>query len=330
MSATCPACCGPATCWCSTTPGSSPPASGQARGGAVGGHPAPARGRRHLARLRQAGQAAAARRHASIFATGPVGAGRWTSGRAATSPALSIATAPTCWRPCDRPARCRCRPISTAPTAATAQRPRTTTRPCSPHATGAVAAPTAGLHFTPDLLARLDAARHRRVRGHAACRRRHLPAGARRRHRATTACTPNGARSPPATADAINAARQAGGRIVAVGTTALRLLETRGGATTARIAAVRGETDIFITPGYRFRAADLLLTNFHLPRSTLFMLVCAFAGTERMRAAYAHAIAAGYRFYSYGDCCLLERAHDGCARLRSSLARRRRGARAAR
>src|SRR5690606_14127889 len=107
-------------------------------------------------------------------------------------------------------------------------------------------------------------------------------------------------------ASRINAARAAGGRIVAVGTTALRLLES---ATDAEgvIHPFAAETDIFITPGYRFRAVDLLITNFHLPRSTLFMLVSAFAGLERMKAAYAHAVDAGYRFYSYGDGSLLYR-----------------------
>jgi S-adenosylmethionine:tRNA ribosyltransferase-isomerase len=104
----------------------------------------------------------------------------------------------------------------------------------------------------------------------------------------------------------VNDARAAGKRIVAVGTTTLRLLETAA-STDGEVRPFCGETDLFITPGYRFRTADLLLTNFHLPRSTLFMLVCAFAGTARMREAYAHALGAGYRFYSYGDCCLLHR-----------------------
>ena len=99
----------------------------------------------------------------------------------------------------------------------------------------------------------------------------------------------------------------AGGRIVCTGTTSLRLLESAA-APDGTIAPFADETSIFITPGYRFRAADLLLTNFHLPKSTLFMLVSAFSGLERMQAAYAHAIAARYRFYSYGDACLLERA----------------------
>jgi S-adenosylmethionine:tRNA ribosyltransferase-isomerase len=113
-----------------------------------------------------------------------------------------------------------------------------------------------------------------------------------------------------AAAARVNRARAAGGRVVAVGTTSLRLLETAA-RPDGTLDAFAGETDIFITPGYRFKIVDLLLTNFHLPRSTLFMLVCAFAGTARMRAAYAHAIEAGYRFYSYGDCCLLRRAPAG-------------------
>jgi S-adenosylmethionine:tRNA ribosyltransferase-isomerase len=104
--------------------------------------------------------------------------------------------------------------------------------------------------------------------------------------------------------DIIARTRAAGGRIVAVGTTSLRLLETAAGED-GRIQPFSGDTNLFITPGYRFKAVDLLLTNFHLPRSTLFMLVCAFAGLDRMKAAYEHAKAAGYRFYSYGDCCLL-------------------------
>jgi S-adenosylmethionine:tRNA ribosyltransferase-isomerase len=110
-----------------------------------------------------------------------------------------------------------------------------------------------------------------------------------------------------ATAGRLNAARAAGGRIVCVGTTSLRLLESAANEA-GEIGGFVGETAIFITPGYRFRAADGLMTNFHLPKSTLFMLVAAFAGLETMRAAYAHAIEAGYRFYSYGDASLLWRA----------------------
>ncbi len=108
-------------------------------------------------------------------------------------------------------------------------------------------------------------------------------------------------------ADAINAARAAGGRVVAVGTTTLRLLETAA-RDDGRIEPWSGDTDLFILPGHRFRGVDVLMTNFHLPRSTLFMLVCAFAGSDRMRAAYAHAVAERFRFYSYGDATLLERA----------------------
>ena len=111
------------------------------------------------------------------------------------------------------------------------------------------------------------------------------------------------------TADALNAARAKGGRIVAVGTTSLRLLESAT-AEDGTIQPFAGDTAIFITPGYRFRAVDILLTNFHLPRSTLFMLVSAFSGLDTMQRAYAHAIADGYRFYSYGDACLLFRAPD--------------------
>jgi S-adenosylmethionine:tRNA ribosyltransferase-isomerase len=108
------------------------------------------------------------------------------------------------------------------------------------------------------------------------------------------------------TASALNAARRAGGRIVAVGSTALRLLES-GADADGMLAPFSGETALFITPGYRFRAVDAMLTNFHLPRSTLFMLVCAFCGLDVMRRAYNHAIASNYRFYSYGDACLLFR-----------------------
>jgi S-adenosylmethionine:tRNA ribosyltransferase-isomerase len=171
-------------------------------------------------------------------------------------------------------------------------------------AEGAVAAPTAGLHFTPDLLARLDARGVRRV-----TLTLHVGAGtflpvrgddiaAHRIHAERGAITPE-------TAAAINAARAAGGRVVAVGTTSVRLLESAADAD-GRVHPFAGETALFILPGHRFRAVDLMMTNFHLPRSTLFMLVSAFAGRERMRAAYAHAITSGYRFYSYGDACLLE------------------------
>jgi S-adenosylmethionine:tRNA ribosyltransferase-isomerase len=173
---------------------------------------------------------------------------------------------------------------------------------------GAVAAPTAGLHFTPALEAAL------RQRGVGIIRLTlHVGAGtflpvkvddtdAHRMH-AEWGSISRGS------ADALNAARANGGRIVAVGTTSLRLLESAAAAD-GTIEPFEGDTAIFITPGYRFRAVDILLTNFHLPRSTLFMLVSAFSGLDTMKRAYAHAIAAGYRFYSYGDACLLFRAPD--------------------
>jgi S-adenosylmethionine:tRNA ribosyltransferase-isomerase len=113
-----------------------------------------------------------------------------------------------------------------------------------------------------------------------------------------------------AAARAVAETKAAGGRIVAVGTTSLRLLESAAGlggsgGADSSVAPFEGETDIFITPGFRFRVVDLLITNFHLPRSTLFMLVAAFSGLARMKAAYTYAISSGYRFYSYGDACLL-------------------------
>ena len=170
---------------------------------------------------------------------------------------------------------------------------------------GAVAAPTAGLHFTPALLAALAEAGIGRttVTLHVGAGTflplRDEPMETHRLHSERGLIT-------AAAAAAINAARAAGGRIVAIGTTSLRLLETATDAT-GRVHPFDGDTDIFIRPGHRFRSAELLMTNFHLPRSTLFILICAFAGTQRMRAAYAHAIAAGYRFYSYGDATLLDR-----------------------
>ena len=168
---------------------------------------------------------------------------------------------------------------------------------------GSVAAPTAGLHFTEALLAALDRAGIAR-----ATLTLHVGAGTFLPVKVADT-REHGMHSErgfidAATAAGINAARAAGGRIVAVGTTSLRLLESaadEGG----KIHPFAGETDLFITPGYRFRAVDLLLTNFHLPRSTLFMLVAAFAGLARMKHAYAHAIEARYRFFSYGDACLL-------------------------
>ena len=169
---------------------------------------------------------------------------------------------------------------------------------------GAVAAPTAGLHFTPDLLSALEAAgivlttvtlhvgigtflpvRVDRVRDH----RMHAEWG----------------EVSEVAAAKINAARSLGGRIVAIGTTSLRLLESAV-SEDGTVHPFHGETSLFILPGYRFKAIDLLVTNFHLPRSTLLMLVSAFSGREQILSAYAHAIKAGYRFHSYGDACLLE------------------------
>ena len=173
---------------------------------------------------------------------------------------------------------------------------------------GAVAAPTAGLHFTPALEAAL---RERGIGIHRVTL--HVGAGTflpvkvddtsgHRMHAEWGSISRE-------TADALNAARAQGGRIVAVGTTSLRLLESAA-AEDGTILPFEGDTAIFITPGYRFRAVDILLTNFHLPRSTLFMLVSAFAGLDAMQRAYAHAIESGYRFYSYGDACLLVRARQ--------------------
>ncbi len=173
------------------------------------------------------------------------------------------------------------------------------------HRYGAVAAPTAGLHFTPSLLSALEARGIRRVTVTL-----HVGAGTflpvRSDDVAHHRMHAERGEISATTAAAINDARAAGGQIVAVGTTSLRLLES---AVTEHglIRPFTGETSLFILPGHRFRAVDLLMTNFHLPRSTLFMLVCAFAGTGAMRAAYAHAIATGYRFYSYGDSSLLWR-----------------------
>jgi len=167
---------------------------------------------------------------------------------------------------------------------------------------GAIAAPTAGLHFTDDLLGALAGRGIGRefVTLHVGAGT-FLPVKAEdtREHR----MHPEWGEVPGDVAARLNQARRAGGRIVAVGTTSLRLLEST--AQRGAIEAFRGMTDIFITHGYKFRAVDLLLTNFHLPRSTLFMLVSAFSGLDRMKAAYAHAIGHGYRFYSYGDASLL-------------------------
>jgi S-adenosylmethionine:tRNA ribosyltransferase-isomerase len=170
---------------------------------------------------------------------------------------------------------------------------------------GAVAAPTAGLHFTPALVRRLaeqGVALHRVTL--------HVGAGTfapvrvddTRDHKMHSEWGSIAA----ATADALNAVREGGGRVVCVGTTSARIVESAADEN-GRLQPFAGQTDIFIAPGYRFRCVDALMTNFHLPRSTLFMLVSAFSGLETMRAAYAHAVRAGYRFYSYGDACLLLR-----------------------
>ncbi len=169
---------------------------------------------------------------------------------------------------------------------------------------GAVAAPTAGLHFDETMLATLAA-----QGAELAYLTLHVGAGTfqpvrvhdlaeHRMHRERFAI-------PPATVDAIARTRARGGRVIAVGTTSLRALEAA--AQNGELVAGNAETDIFITPGYRFRVVDRLITNFHLPKSTLLMLVSAFAGTQTMRAAYRHAVAQRYRFFSYGDAMLLER-----------------------
>jgi len=169
---------------------------------------------------------------------------------------------------------------------------------------GAVAAPTAGLHFTPALLDSLKAKGVDRI-----TLTLHVGAGTflpvtaddtadHKMHSEWGEITEEAAAK-------VNAVRRAGGRILAVGSTSTRLLESAA-AEDGTVSPYRGRTDIFITPGYRFRAVDLMMTNFHLPRSTLFMLVSAFAGLDRMQAAYDHAKKTGYRFYSYGDACLLE------------------------
>ena len=168
---------------------------------------------------------------------------------------------------------------------------------------GAVAAPTAALHFTSDLIAALEAVgiAHETLTLHVGAGT-WLPVKAD--DTADHRMHAEWGRIDAATADRLNAVRAAGGRVIAVGTTSLRLIESAAGDDGV-IAPFAGDTSIFITPGYRFRGIDGLITNFHLPRSTLFMLVSALMGRERMQAAYAHAIASRYRFYSYGDASLL-------------------------
>lgn len=174
---------------------------------------------------------------------------------------------------------------------------------------GAVAAPTAALHFTPRLIDALDAAGIGRE-----MLTLHVGAGTflpvKAEDTGDHVMHSEWGRIDATVADRLNAARAAGGRIIAVGTTSLRLLESATGDD-GIIRHFAGDTDIFITPGYRFRAVDGLMTNFHLPRSTLMMLVSALIGRERVLEIYAHAIAAGYRFYSYGDSSLLIPDRDG-------------------
>lgn len=166
---------------------------------------------------------------------------------------------------------------------------------------GSMAAPTAGLHFTPELIAAICAAGAKVVNITL-----HVGAGTwmpvKSEDTAGHKMHSEWGEITPEQAGIINGAK----RVVAVGTTSLRLLESASAAG-ARVKPFRGATDIFITPGYEFKTADILLTNFHLPKSTLFMLVSAFAGLAEMKAAYAHAVAEKYRFFSYGDCCLLFR-----------------------
>ena len=173
------------------------------------------------------------------------------------------------------------------------------------HDEGSVAAPTAGLHFTAELAGRL---KQRGIGIHTVTL--HVGAGTflpvKAEDTSGHRMHPEAGTVSAPVADALNATRRAGCRIVAVGSTSLRLLESAAGESGV-IRPFSGETSLFITPGYRFRAVDVMMTNFHLPRSTLFMLVSAFCGLDRMKLAYAHAIAAGYRFYSYGDACLMFR-----------------------
>jgi S-adenosylmethionine:tRNA ribosyltransferase-isomerase len=171
---------------------------------------------------------------------------------------------------------------------------------------GSVAAPTAGLHFTDALVACLQErgfSLHKTTLHVGAATFLPVKAADTSEHRLHA----EQASLSGETATALNRAKAAGARVVAIGSTALRVLETAS-TKDGTIQPIQGETALFITPGYRFRAVDVLMTNFHLPRSTLFMLVAAFCGLDVMKRAYAHAIAAGYRFYSYGDACLLFRA----------------------
>jgi S-adenosylmethionine:tRNA ribosyltransferase-isomerase len=198
-------------------------------------------------------------------------------------------------------ATCRCHPIAGRRSAD--EQDRSDYQTMFAREGGSVAAPTAGLHFTDAIVETLQA---RGIGLHKVTL--HVGPGTflpvKAEDTSAHNMQPEWGGVGAETAAALNAARRAGGRIVAVGSTALRLLEGAAAAD-GTLAAFSGETALFVTPGYGFRAVDVMLTNFHLPRSTLFMLVCAFSGLERMRGAYAHAIETGYRFYSYGDACLL-------------------------
>lgn len=176
---------------------------------------------------------------------------------------------------------------------------------------GAVAAPTAGLHFTERLMKKIE------ERGIKTARvTLHVGAGTFLPVKADDTndhkMHSEWGEVSVETTKAINDARAAGGRVVAVGTTSLRLLESAA-QDDGTLKRFMGDTDIFITPGYKFKIVDVLMTNFHLPKSTLFMLISAFAGLDRMKAAYKHAIDNGYRFYSYGDACLLTKLEDSSA-----------------
>ncbi len=170
---------------------------------------------------------------------------------------------------------------------------------------GAVAAPTAGLHFTGDLMVELDQNSIKK-----AFVTLHVGAGTFLPVKAEDTddhiMHAEWGEIDQATADAINQARAAGGKVVPVGSTSLRLLETAADVE-GKLHPFTGETDIFITPGYSFKITDKMVTNFHLPKSTLFMLIAALAGTERVKATYTHAIQENYRFFSYGDACLIEK-----------------------
>jgi S-adenosylmethionine:tRNA ribosyltransferase-isomerase len=281
--------------------------------GARGSHPASAAWAGALERVRPPRQTSPPRRPDQLRRGGerrPAGWTAWTRswrprGRAGRSRSASNSRAP----PLDQAVALHGvmpLPPYIAAQRAEDERDRSDYQTVYARAEGSVAAPTAGLHFTPELLDRL-------ARRGVGLERVTLHVGGgtflpvKTESLAEHAMHAEYGEVSPETAAAVNAARAAGGRIVCVGTTSLRLLESAA-LPDGTVQPFAAETAIFITPGYRFRVADLLLTNFHLPRSTLFMLVSAFSGLETMRSAYAHAIATGYRFYSYGDASLLVRA----------------------